>query len=160
MSIFAPMKMNNAAKSSMTIARKKNTGGETGSVRAGALVAVAAGVGIAVSVAAGMGCGVAVSVTRIVAVAVGVGVPVAVAVGNGVLVGAGVDVGGASAVKTARPVARACRMMAVASSQPGAVHCADTRAGDSDHSKTNAATMMRMIIWARRSAARCSVPQY
>jgi hypothetical protein len=40
------------------------------------------------------------------------------------MVGSGVAVGGASRVRTARAVARAALTTAVASSQPGTVHCA------------------------------------
>lgn len=96
------------------------------------------------------GCGVAVlggcavSVGAIVAVFVGCGV----FVGTSVAVGAGVDDGkgvGASRVSTARAVARAALTTAVASSQPGAAHCASAKRGVSANNNTNTATIVFMI---------------
>lgn len=89
---------------------------------------LAAGVGESVGRLVGAGDSVAVgsgvSVGRGVAVGVSVAVGIGVQVGTGVAVGSGVDVGGASRVNTALAVARAALTTAVASSQPGAVHCA------------------------------------
>lgn len=81
-------------------------------------IGVAVGCAVAVSVGAGVSVGSCVGVV--------VGIVVGVEVGQGVLVGSGVTVGGASRVSTARAVARAALTTAVASSQPGALHCATT----------------------------------
>jgi hypothetical protein len=96
-----------------------------------------------------VGCIVAVGEAVLVAVGTGVfvevGYGVIVGVGHGVAVGTGVAVGGASRVSTALAVARAALTTAVASSQPGTVHCARATDGESATNRTNTATIFVMV---------------
>jgi hypothetical protein len=129
-------------------------------VLVGAGVGVSVGVGVAVGTSVAVGAGVGASVGR--GVAVGAVVAVGSGVGHGVLVGIGVGVGGASRVSTALAVARAALTTAVASSQPGTVHCACTLAGQSAHNNTisNKPFMMFLLRPTRCTyAMQCHQPK-